>query len=169
MSTSIILCFVGITTILLWSVYHLINKIKEIKSNYDGLESTLLKKVDQLLIEKEKTLDSKIETITCWEKYIHLNIGDAVYYEHSLILGKGGKSELSFKALVEGEIIDMTDNKVKIKLIDVSINTSNSSVKKQEVIDFITNHQPWIDIDLVQKRISVEDRRDMQLNKILNK
>jgi hypothetical protein len=95
-------------------------------------------------------------------KNIDINIGDPVYFEV-----KGSKEELNFKVFVEAEVLDISKTKAKIKVIDVSINTSSNKIVKQEVINYINDHNCWVELFKLEKRISIEDRRDMQLNKIL--
>jgi hypothetical protein len=167
MNTYIILGFLGLTSLLLLVTFLFIQKVKELKMNYSNLEEELTEKVNNLFSNKEQDLNRKIDTIQSWQKYIDINIGDPVYFEMSLTQGKGSKGELSFKVFVEAEVLDISKTKAKIKVIDVSINNSSNKIVKQEVIDYINDHNCWQELFELEKRISIEDRRDMQLNKIL--
>lgn len=106
----------------------------------------------------------QIKTIQSWEKYINLNIGDSVYSEMNLTLG--GKGGISFTAYVEAELIGIAKTKAKIKVMDVTFSDSSSNIIKQNVINYLDNNQCWVELNKLEKRLSIQERRDILLEKI---
>lgn len=142
-------------------------QIKGLKDDLKSIKNEKESKIDDLYQKKDKELQTKIDVINDWKKYINYNVSDLIYFERNLIVNSGSANEVRFECYIEGQILDIAKSKVKIKVDDVTFDKSHKSIVKSDVINYLTDQ--WYNLHLIEKRLSFEERRDILLSKILDK
>jgi hypothetical protein len=145
----------GILTILSISLFY-INKTKK----------EMVEKMDLYIKEKDLELSQKINTIKIWEKYIDFSIGDPILIKLNLVNTVPNKDDIEYKAFIEAKITDLSQTQAKLELIDFSTSVTSSRITKNGIDNYLKRF-PWHNLSDMERILTLQERREMQLNKLL--
>lgn len=141
------------------------------KTPVDGLLSRINELSDEnskLKLEIE-SIQRRLDTSNQRRKnLLSINKGErALIPNYSLTQGRGTKSEKSFEAFYECDVIEVTDKKIKVVPYSVvtdcnEINSDQSAL--QSVMDFLKNK--WVDISQAQPILDTQVRREDKLEEL---
>lgn len=132
----------------------------------DKVKKDLEEKMNLFITKKEKELEGSINAIKSWERYINFSIGDPVLIKIDLVNTKDGESDINYTAFIEAKIVDLTKNRAKLEFIDATTNKNNARITKTGISNYLIR-EPWHNLDNIERRLTLEDRREMQLNKLI--
>lgn len=93
--------------------------------------------------------------------------GDKVIYpDYGLCYNKNTDNEESFKVTYELEVLEVSQNKVKVKALDFTSTDSiaRDQTKKQGIIDFMKDK--WVSKNEIQLVVDDSIKRDIKLRKL---
>jgi len=158
------LIFIGSLFIISVIIIYSIGKIEE--KLEDKVNQFMVKKIEELE-KKENILSEKVEKIKSWQKYITFSIGDPVLITLDLVNTKGDEPKIEYRAFVEARITDLSQTQAKLELIDFTTSVKNPRITRNGMVNFLQQY-PWQPLHQIERILNIEERREMQLNKLIN-